>query len=209
MKKRFSQTVILFLVLLFSTFGLKAADWRFPIHLNYVGGLNEVFDLYKNNMEQEGYTVISEFVMPVGISFNPYLQFDSGLRIGGGLGPIFLVLIEENGYFALPLNINSGYTLFPNGPFSPYIKGGLSYHLAGGAYYHSSTPGLYAAAGVVLMNNRKVNFGFEVSTDLSKVKFENGEIDYYDPYTGYPMSYGSRYKSLQPGKLVIGLFVQF
>jgi len=162
-----------------------------------------VFDLYKNNMEHEGYEIIAEFVMPVGVSFNPYMQFDSGLRVGGGFGPVFVVLIEENGYFALPFNINAGYTLFPNGPFSPYLKGGISYHLAGGEYHHSSAPGLFAAAGLVLMNDRRVNFGFEISTDLSKVKFKEYDWEYY------VSGRDQKFTTIQPAELLISLFVQF
>jgi len=207
MKRKLHLSFFILVIALFSLNNARANDWRFPIHLNYVTGLNKVFDLYKNNMENEGYTVISEFIMPIGVSFNPYYQFDFGLRVGGGLGPAFIVLIGENGYFALPLNINAGYTLFPNGPFSPYLKGGVSYHLAGGEYHHSSVPGLIAAAGLVLMNNRKVNLGFEISTDLSKVEFRE-EYEGYDPYYNYSFS-ERRYKSLQPAKLLISLFIQF
>ncbi len=203
MKNKLYLPFAILVITFFSVNKATAGDWRFPIHLNYVSGLSEVFDLYKNNMEQEGYTVITEFVIPVGISFNPYFQFDFGLRIGGGLGPMFIVLIEENGYFALPLNLNAGYTLFPNGPFSPYVKGGFSYHLAGGEYHHSSSPGLFAAAGLVLMNNRKVNLGFEISTDLSKVEFEEYDWEYY--YSGRDQTF----KTLQPAKMLISLFVQF
>jgi len=203
MKRKTVFLFIFLLVALFSTNRAQAGDWRFPIHLNYVGGLSEVFDLYKNNMEHEGYEIIAEFVMPVGVSFNPYMQFDSGLRVGGGFGPVFVVLIEENGYFALPFNINAGYTLFPNGPFSPYLKGGISYHLAGGEYHHSSAPGLFAAAGLVLMNDRRVNFGFEISTDLSKVKFKEYDWEYY------VSGRDQKFTTIQPAELLISLFVQF
>ena len=67
--------------------------------------------------------------------------------------------------------------------------------------------GLFAAAGLILMNDRRVNFGFEISTDLSKVEFEE-KFEGYDPYTSYPIG-DHRYKSLQPGKLLISLFIQF
>lgn len=203
MKNRLFLALLIMVVTPFFLSKAQASDWRFPIHLNYVGGLSEVFDLYKNNMEHEGYDIVAEFVLPVGVSFNPYLQFDSGLRVGGGLGPAFVVLIEENGYFALPLNINAGYTLLPNGPFSPYIKGGISYHLAGGEYHESSKPGLFAAAGLVLMNDRRVNFGFEISTDLSKVEFENYDWEYY------VSGRDQKFTTIQPAKLLISLFVQF
>lgn len=199
MKKCFKILVLSSFVLIMN---LQAADWRFPIHINYVQGLSKIMDIYTDNLEAQGYIIEDKFFIPIGASFNPYLQFDFGLRVGGGIGPAYIGLFGDFTYFSLPLNVNIGYTLFPNGPVAPYIKTGFMYHLATGDYLKESKPGLFAAAGVSFMNNRRVNFGFEVLTDFSELKFD----DYSDYYYGY---YGTGTKTIQPGKFMAGVFIQF
>lgn len=205
MKTKMQSIFIVFLFPLFINTTAIAGEWRFPVHINYVDGLGKVFDLYKSNLEYKGYTLTTEFVMPVGASFNPYFQLDIGLRFGTGFGPFYLVMIENYTYFGVPLNIHAGYTLLPNSSFSPYLKGGIMYHLATGDYLHSSSPGFFAAAGVIFLNDKKVNFGVEILSDLSKLEF--------DWYNYERVLYGSeneaRYKTIQPGKLLIGIFIQF
>ena len=73
MKKRgLVFSIQLLMVILFVSSSARAADWRFPLVLTYVSGLEDVWDIYKNNMEVEGYYVESETYSPTGISFHPY-----------------------------------------------------------------------------------------------------------------------------------------
>jgi len=58
MKKRCLVFCIqLLLVILFVSSSAKAADWRFPLGLTYVSGLEDVRDIYNQNIEAEGYYV--------------------------------------------------------------------------------------------------------------------------------------------------------
>ena len=104
MKKIKIPLLSLFLMLVFITNHSQAAgQWRFPVQLTYVNGILDVSDLYKENLEAEGYTITSDFVIPVAIAFNPCYEFNFGLRLGGGVGPLMLVLTGEKNHFGIPL----------------------------------------------------------------------------------------------------------
>lgn len=98
-------------------------DMKFPIQLSYVSGLGDVYNLYVDNLKARGYDINSDFYLPIALSFHPFYEFDFGLRIGGVVGPIMLVLVQEKTiygsssstdyttYFDLPLNFHVGYTI--------------------------------------------------------------------------------------------------
>lgn len=208
---------IFIIVIIFSLCQLCLAggDMKFPIQLSYVSGLGDVYDVYVDNLNANGYDINSDFYLPIALSFQPFYEFDFGLRIGGGVGPIMLVLVQEKTiygsssttdyttYFDLPLNFNVGYTLIPRSPVSPYVKTGFVFHVNTGDYLTSSSPGLLLAAGVDFLRSKRVNFGFEVARDFSESVFEHRiQDDYYD-------SYYTTEKKISTGGLTIGLFVRF
>lgn len=192
---------------------LAGGDMKFPIQLSYVSGLGDVYDLYVDNLEARGYDISSDFYLPIALSFHPFYEFDFGLRIGGGVGPIMLVLVQEKTiygsssstdyttYFDLPLNFHVGYTIIPKSPVSPYVKTGFVYHVNTGDYRKSSTPGFLFAGGVDFLRTKRVNFGFEVAKDFSETTFEHRIQEDGDYYTTE--------KTVSTGGLTIGLFVRF
>ncbi|MBE9504006.1 MAG: outer membrane beta-barrel protein [Proteobacteria bacterium] len=149
----------------------NAGEWRFPVGLGYAGGFDEIADIYENNLEKEGYLVEDSSSLPVGLSFNPYLQFDSGFRVGGGMGPMMLIMGDAS-HFGLPINLNVGFTFLPKSNVSPYVKVGVSHQIASGDYVEGSDPGLLGAIGVEFLRKKAVGFGFEIGFDKSEVELE-------------------------------------
>jgi len=188
-------------------------EWRFPVNLSYVDGARNVFNHYKNTLEAEGWTLTSEFYLPVAVSFHPFIQFNSGLRLGVGFGPMTFVYISGPDYthFEIPLNVNGGFTFAPNSNTSPYVKGGVVYHIATGDLTKGSTPGVFGSFGIEFMRMRMISFGVEATYDFSTLKLEKTTTeDYYDPVYNYyyPMTV-TKDVSVKSGGLIIGLFVMF
>ena len=154
-----SFCIQLIVVILFAISPAMAADWRFPLGLTYPSGLEDVVDIYDDNLEAEGYSVDWDRY-PIGISFHPYVQFDSGFGIGGSVGPIMLILSDEDAdFFAVPVGLDARYTFIPGASISPYIRVGGRTHLASGDYVEGTTPGFFAAIGLEFLRNRRVSIG--------------------------------------------------
>ncbi len=168
--------VLMFFVLLaagtVSDMTANAADWRFPVGFTYVNGFGDVVDLHKDNLEEEGFEVETDFYNPVGISFQPYVQLDNGIRIGTGIGPVLMLVSSEADFFDVPVNLNGGYVFLPKALISPYVRAGISYHIAGGDYVESSKAGFLAAVGVEFFRTKPVGFGFEIGYDSAEIEFE-------------------------------------
>lgn len=208
MKKLNNLLALLILISLFPFNRAQAAgEWRFPVQLTYVNGITDVYDLYKSNLESEGYSVTSEFILPVAIAFNPQYEFNFGLRIGGGIGPMMMILTGEKNHFGIPLNFNVGFTILPFAQVSPYVRGGIMYHLAFGDYLEKSTPGIFAAAGIEFLRKKAVAFGFEVAMDFTELEFKTYDVD-YDSWWGYEVNLSGTRK-IKPAGLMIGLFIEF
>lgn len=73
-------TLLLF-VFLAANFGIcgstYAGEWRFPVGLSYVSGLNDIGDLIEDNAST-GYVQADVTVIPIGATFRPYYEFDNG-----------------------------------------------------------------------------------------------------------------------------------
>jgi len=181
-KRSVTNTVRLLFILFAFAFVLpcqtaNAAEWCFPVGLTGITGFGDVVDLHKENLEAKGYIVDSSTYLPVGITFQPYVQFENGLRLGGGLGPFALILIDSPGtadgessnFYDLPVNLNIGYTFLPESNISPYIKAGGLYHFAGGDYVEDISPGFFGAAGIEFFRKNMVSLGLEIAYDTSTI----------------------------------------
>jgi hypothetical protein len=205
--------LVIVIIFLLSQICQAGGDMKFPVQLSYVSGLGDVYDLYVDNLEARGYDISSDFYLPIALSFHPFYEFDFGLRIGGGIGPIMLVLVQEKTiygsssstdyttYFDLPLNFHVGYTIVPRSPVSPYVKTGFVYHVNTGDYLKSTKPGFLVAAGLDFLRTKRVNFGFEVAKDFSESTFEHRIEEDWTYYTTE--------KTISTGGLTIGIFVRF
>ena len=155
------------------TTGKDPTGIRWVVGPTYFSGLSDIVDIYIHNLEELGYSKGEESSgYSIAPTFNPYWQMESGLRIGAGVGPVMSVLIsagdEEYSFFALPVNVNAGYTL-TNGLF---FRGGLSFLNASGEFVTSESLGLLGAVGMEFNRKRALSLGVEVGMDISAVKIE-------------------------------------
>jgi hypothetical protein len=170
----------------------QAADWRFPLGLSYASGLSDVKDLHIKNLEVEGYMVDEKLNWPIGLSFQPYVQFENGLGIGLGIGPMEFVLTNVSSFYNFPVEADLRYTFLKSAKTSPYVRLGARYSIASGDYVKSSSPGAFGAIGFVFNKNIEI----EVAYDTSEIEFKNYVLhrsnyyDYYVPGTTKIKPYG-------------------
>src|SRR5260221_10456938 len=96
--------------LVFPTAQLRADEFAIGAGIAYVKGLDNVFDRYKANTTAEGQTVDLDKPIPLGVSFDVHYEQNTGLRVGGGVGP-FLRLRGAKSHLEGPVNVTLGYTI--------------------------------------------------------------------------------------------------
>lgn len=204
--KKTSYFVLCMLLMLVGFFikPTYAADWRFPVGLTYINGFGDVVDIYEDNLKAEGYIVDTSWEFPVGISFQPYVQLDNGVRFGAGVGPIAFIAGDAS-FYDIPVNINAGYIFFPSANISPYVRGGLMCHIAGGDYVEGRSIGLFGGIGVEFSRKESVSFGVELSYDTSEIEFEK-----YNNNSNYWWNSNEKdTKDIRPYGLMFSIFVIF
>ncbi len=198
----------------------KPYQWRFPVGLGGVTAFDDVADRYEDNLRAKGYTVDKDGAFPVGISFQPYVELNTGLRLGCGIGPATFLWYGDDKddhyrsyhskydddsndvhFYDVPVNMTIGYTFMPTADFSPYVRGGFIYHIAGGDYVEGVTPGLFGAFGIEFFRNNKVGFGVEVGYDTSRIEFER--------YRDNNVSIVKDFEEMDPYKVVISGYAVF
>jgi hypothetical protein len=81
-------------------------NFFFPVGVGISSGHFDVFDKIKDLYRSSGFQIRHETLVPVGITFNPYYEFNCGFGVGLSLGPTaFFEVREENGGFG---NNNQG-----------------------------------------------------------------------------------------------------
>ncbi|MBN1905672.1 MAG: outer membrane beta-barrel protein [Deltaproteobacteria bacterium] len=194
MKKKLVFFLFVFMV---SNFGIcaltYAGEWRFPVGLSYFSGLDDIGDILEDN-ETSGYTTADITVIPVGITFRPYYEFENGMGVGMDFGPTMLTTGDID-FFNFPINATFRYSFNHDGNTSPYLRAGVSYNIVSGDYKEGSNPGIFAAAGIELMRTKMIGFGIEVAYDSSEIEMEN--LDY------------SRIDEIKPGDLILTFSVIF
>ncbi|MEW6379704.1 MAG: hypothetical protein AB1611_08845 [bacterium] len=141
------------------------------------------------------------------VSFHPYVQFDFGLGVGGGIGPI-MVIAGDASFVNFPLKLDVRYAI-PRISVSPYVRAGLSYHAASGDYVDRSKPGVFAAVGVEFLRTKKVGFGFELSFYQAEIEFERKvETSYYYNYY-YHTDYITTTEKIKPCEFTASIFAVF
>ena len=196
MKKASFLFCILTVTVMFMTGSAMAGGMRWPIGISYVSGFGDIFDLYEDNLQAEGYWTFSVDPWPVGISFQPYYQWDGGLRLGGGIGPIMMIMGDRD-HFQMPLSVTAGYTFMPNGPVSPYVRGGLSYHVASGDYVDGSNMGFIGGVGVELLKNKRNTFALAL-----EAVYDSAEVDIENVRTG-------KTEGIKAAEFVVSLLFRF
>jgi len=158
-------------ILEFPVANARADEWTVGPGVAYVSNINHVLDIYKADVKAQGKTVEVDTALPVGISFDADYQLNTGLRIGGGVGPYFR-LSGDVKHFELPISGTVGYLFMPDQNQSPYVKAGIVYHIASGDFYESSTPGLLLAGGFDFARRSPLSATVQLSFDTSKVELD-------------------------------------
>jgi hypothetical protein len=216
MKKGSFFCIVLIAFLVFAGTLAEAADWRFPLGLTYLGGINDVKNLYDDNVKAK-YAVLEDenfgYALPVGITFNPYVQFENGLGAGLGIGPIAYILYyvetrtstrtddETFSFTNFPVSLDFRYIFMPESNTSPYVRAGGRYNITSGDFVESSSAGIFGGAGIEFGRTKKVGGGIEVTYDTSRVEFEKLERQ------GSQLI--SEKEKIKPGALMVSAFVVF
>jgi hypothetical protein len=181
MKKQPLILILCFALGLLLTATAGAGEWRIPVGLSYVGGASDFLDQIEDNLEAEGYTT-DTFIWPVGITAQPYYEFDFGLGIGFGAGPAIFVSGDADA-FLLPANASLRYAVLPWAKVTPYVRLGVSQTFASGDYIEDSSPGYVVAFGAEFLRHKRVGIGFEIGYDSSVVEMEDQQerLDGGDP----------------------------
>lgn len=157
--------VVVAALLLFAFAGAaQAMEWRLGI--SYASGVNDVADLYEDNLRLDGREADVDLKLPLGVAASFVYDFTTEWRGDLGVGPIFAISGDVE-HIEVPLSATVGYNFLPYSRYSPYVRGGAIYHFADGDQYDSSSPGLFLAVGVDF-----THFTLELATDQSKVKFD-------------------------------------
>jgi len=186
MKKR---QLLVFAVLTGVSGMCVAGEWQFEPGITYVSGISDLNDAYERNKEDEGYTDVKITSVPVGLGFFSHYQFDSGIRLGYGLGPLFL-MGGDLSHTELPLYATAGYTFFPSSNVSPYVFGGFALHYVDGDYVQDRQfTGTIYGVGIEFARNSRVSYVVEIARDTTKVDVDTYTYIYNYNYYSYSSNY--------------------
>ncbi len=159
-----------------------AGSFHFPVGLTYANGAYDVLDKVKESLENEGFDVDDSYVIPVGLTLNPYYEWDSGIGVGLSVGPTMFLASERNTWggggwddsdvdlsFAIPVGGFVRYTFLRDRDFSPYIRAGVKYPITDGDYIENGQIGFSGGVGVDFFRTKKVQMMLEVGYDMCKV----------------------------------------
>lgn len=150
----------------------EAGDWRFPVGLAYVSGMEDIVDQFEENLEAEGFITESADGLPFGVSIQPYYEMDSGLGVGIGIGPPMWIGGDVD-FFNLPVNFSLRFAFMNQSNTSLYLRAGVSYNMASGDYVEDSNVGFVGAVGIEFMRKRAVGLGIEVGYDNAFIELED------------------------------------
>ena len=179
MKKRFAMAGMALLagLAVFTTPLTAMAETTFDhaVGLSYITGFPDIKDFYT-----ETFRVEESAMLPVGISYSFTTNFQSGLRIDAGIGPLSIITGDLE-YFDVPLRLQGGYTFLPSASFRPYLKAGASYHISEGDYIKEKAgAGFLGSFGFEFGKRGRISGFLEVSVDTAEATFDSslkGPID--------------------------------
>ncbi|MEM9317327.1 MAG: hypothetical protein AAGA95_22195 [Pseudomonadota bacterium] len=148
-----------------------ANDWHFAVGGTYLSGFTDLTDTLEENLEDRGF-VVDSLVIPIGVSFQGYQEFDSGLGWGFSVGPA-MGAFGDIDFFNLPVGLDARYSFGTEGS-RPYVRLGARYHLATGDDIDSGGVGPYAAVGYEFRKpNAAAGWGIEVAYDGAEIELES------------------------------------
>lgn len=177
-----------------------AGEMNFSVGLSYATGLNDVVDYYEEAINAEDASLF-----PLGVSHTGHYQYDSGFRLGYGIGPAFVVLGDID-YTEIPVQANVGYTFAPSSSVSPYIFVGPTVHWVDGDFVDTDTAtGAVFGVGIEFARNSAVSYIIEITKDTTEVDFEHPGYNYSNGY----LSYGQNAASIETYDTVVSFRLMF
>ena len=143
--------------------GQACADWNFAVGGTYLNGFTDLTDTLEDNLEDRGF-IVDSTVIPIGVSFQGYTEWDSGMGLGFSVGPA-MAAFGDIDFFNLPVGVDARYSFGPDGN-RPYVRLGARYHAASGDDIDSGSVGPFAAVGYEFRKpEAAVGWGFELAYD--------------------------------------------
>lgn len=167
--------LILMSTVLFFSQPVNADDWRYPLGISYASIYGRLGDAFEGTLEADEASDTDAGAFPLALTFQPYLQFDNGMRIGAGIGPCSY-MIGNVDFIDTPINFNAGYTFNAYETVFPYIRMGIIRHVIAGDYATGNDPGVFGAAGVEFFRDKKVSYGIEIMYDSCELKAERKKL---------------------------------
>lgn len=163
---RHHVSVVLAVLLLGS--GNACADWSFAVGGTYLSGFSDLTDRLEENLEDRGF-VVDATSIPIGVSFQGYTEWDSGLGLGFSVGPVMAAFGDVD-FFNLPVGVDGRY-LFGSDGNRPYVRLGARYHAANGDDIDSGSVGPFAAVGYEFRKSgAAAGWGFELAYDGAEIE---------------------------------------
>jgi len=163
-----------FIVLILISTPLNAfadsGNLNFSLGYSFLYGFDELKDIYKKRSEAESKDNDVDS-WSLGITFQPYLQFKNGFRIGAGAGPV-IIIFNDADHIQIPANISFGYSVLSLDDYTPYFRAGISYHFADGDFLKKTVPGFFCGIGMELFKQKPLQLGLEAIYDAAEVEFE-------------------------------------
>jgi len=193
-----------------SQFALRAGEtnsthrlFKCDVALVFSSGAIELHDKIEDSLIANGFDVDDSYVVPVGLTFSPYLDFECGFGLGLTVGPTEFVSVDRVSAggsstdinYTVPVGAFVQYELLRDGNVSPYVRVGFKYPFYGGDYIQAGSGGPYGVVGVNIWAQRRIGFGVEAGYDASEVKVNAGP--------------GSPAQKVKPVGFTIGVFARF
>jgi len=196
-----THAFLLCLVLLLGQSVASSSEFQFNIGLSYIEGIDDVADSYKDNLNAQGFTVFSADSIPIGLTLQPYVQFDDFFAVGVDIGPSAIITGDRD-YIGIPIALMGRYEFGPLDPYdsgdlSLYVKGGVSYQYASGDYVEGSSFGVKGAVGLEFWKTKITSLAVEVAYDSSEVEIQ----DFTAGSTGN--------KEIRPSEFTVSLLLMF
>lgn len=177
------------------------AGFKFPVGITYSQGahnvINRLADAYQADWQAQygGAVTVDKINIPIGLTLNPYYEWNNGLGVGLDVGPtLFMAGTLKDAFggisdtkfsYIVPVGASVRYTFFNTKNISPYVRVGVRYPFAGGDDIGSPQPGPYASVGIEFWHSKSVGAALEVGYDASKVKITSVQGSKRTTFAGF------------------------
>ncbi len=162
----------------------QAGHFYFPVGITYASGINDAVSALDDLYTAAGYRFEENVVVPIGLSLNPYYEFDNGLAVGLNVGPATVIVLNNRTIYSdgssdsydvsyvVPIGADLRYTFLRDKDVSPYLRVGFRYPIVGGRNVESSQVGPVVAVGVDFWRSKKIGMAIEVGYDGSSIEVQ-------------------------------------